>query len=286
MKKEEIRKEFFKLRMQRHSYNQCRKLLKAIYEYEVSIRTLKRWRKRIETDDWNLSDNSRKPKTIHLKINSELENKIISIRNKTGWGEYKILDFYRKIGLSHSSIYRILRKNNLTSPNKNRRKRIKYIRWQRKHPNSLWQMDTSDQKVKDKYCFAVIDDCSRNCLGLFGLNNISTAIITNLLDRIIAVHGKPREILSDNGNVFGLRSKHSQFDRWCNKRGIKHIRIAIHSPTTTGKIERFFQTLANELPFCNKNLNQFRMRYNHFRPHSSLHGKAPADIYFAFHKLF
>jgi len=147
-------------------------------------------------------------------------------------------------------------------------------------------MDVSDQKIKDKYCFAVIDDCSRYCLGLFALNNISTAIITHLLDELIKIHGKPREILTDNGNVFGLRSKHSKFDRWCNRREIKHIRTAIHSPTTTGKIERFFQTLANELPFCNKNLEFFRMRYNHFRPHSSLHEKAPADIYFAFDKLF
>ena len=212
-----------------------------------------------------------------------MESKIVYLRNKTGFGERKIANYVK---LGHSTIYKILRKNSLTKFNENRRKRIKYIRWQREHPNSLWQMDVSDQKIKDKYCFAVIDDCSRYCLGLFALNNVSTAIITKLLDDVIKVHGKPREILTDNGNVFGLRSKHSKFDRWCNKRGIKHIRTAIHSPTTTGKIERFFQTLDNELPFCNKNLELFRMRYNHFRPHSSLHGKVPADIYFAFDKLF
>jgi len=52
-------------------------------------------------------------------------------------------------------------------------------------------MDVSDQKIKDKYCFAVIDDCSRYCLGLFALNKVSTAIITKLLDDIIRIHGKP-----------------------------------------------------------------------------------------------
>ncbi len=135
-------------------------------------------------------------------------------------------------------------------------------------------------------CFAVIDDCSRYSLGIFDLNNISTDIITNLLDRLIKIHGKPREILTDNGSVFGLKSKHSKFDRWCRRRGIKHIISAIHSPTTTGKIERFFGILDKELKFCNRDVNKFRMRYNHFRPHSSLNGKCPADIYFAFHKLF
>ena len=282
MKKEEVRKEFFKLRIQRHSYNQCRKILKAKYEFDVTNRTLKRWRKRIETDDWNLSDKSTKPKNIHKKIDLELENKIIDLRNKTGWGEHKICEFMNNI--SHASIYRVLRKNKLTSPNPNRRKRIKYIRWQRNHINSLWQMDVSDQKIEGKYCFAVLDDCSRYCLGLFALNRVSTDVIIQILDTLFKIHGKPREILTDNGSVFGLRSKHSKFDRALNRRGIKHIRTAIHSPTTTGKIERFFQTLGKELKFC-KNSEHFRMRYNHFRPHSSLENKSPSEVYFDLCKL-
>jgi len=147
-------------------------------------------------------------------------------------------------------------------------------------------MDLSDQKIRGKYCFAVIDDCSRYCLGLFALNETSTNAITFLLDKLIKTNGAPREILTDNGNVFGLRSKHSKFDVWCRRRNIKHIRTAIHSPTTSGKIERFFQTLDKEFAFCNKDAELFRMRYNHFRPHTSLENKAPSDVYFAFHKLF
>ncbi len=284
MKKEEIRKEFFKLKNKGNSYAVCIIILKAQFGFEVSERTLQRWIKRLDSEEWDLKDKSTKPKIIHRKITAEIESEVIRLRKKTGWGDNKISLAYPK--LSHASVYRILKKNNLPKANYERRKRIKYIRWQREHPNSLWQMDTSDQKVKDKYSFGVIDDCSRNCVGLFASNTISTAIITHWLDKIISVHGKPREILSDNGSVFGLRSKHSKFDRWCNRRGIKHIRTKIHSPTTTGKIERFFQTLANELPFCNEDLELFRMRYNHFRPHTSLQGKVPADVYFAFEKLF
>ena len=282
MKKEESRKEFFKLKNKGNSYAICIRLLKAQFGFEVSERTLQRWNKKLNEEEWDLKDKSTRPNNIKRKITSEIESEVIKIRKETGWGENKISDF---VNVSSWSVNKILNKHNLTHPNENRRKRIKYIRWQRKHPNSLWQMDVSDQKIKDKYCFAVIDDCSRYCLGLFALNNISTKIITNILDEIIKVHGKPREILTDNGSVFGLRSKHSQFDRWCNKKIIKHIRTAIHSPTTTGKIERFFQTLDNEVKFC-KNAEHFRMRYNHFRPHTSLDKKCPANIYFAFDKLF
>jgi len=283
MKKEEIRKEYFKLRIKGHTNNQCRKIILAQFGYEANIRTLRRWTQKLNQTEWNLKDKSKRPKTINYKVSKEDERKIINLKNKTGWGERKIENF---VGLGHTTINKILRKNNLTTTNPNRKKRIKYVRFQREHPNSMWQMDTSDQKIEGKYCFAVIDDCSRYCLGLFALNRVSTDVIIQLLDTLFKIHGKPREILTDNGSVFGLRSKHSKFDRALNRRGIKHIRTAIHSPTTTGKIERFFQTLDKEFTFCNKNAEFFRMRYNHFRPHSSLENKAPAEIYFDFKRLF
>src|SRR3989338_5051927 len=283
MRKEEIRKEFFKLKNKGHTNNQCRKIIFTLFGYEVCKRTLQRWNKKLNQTEWDLCDKSKRPKTIHYKINAEIEKKVISIRKKTGWGENKIADF---VEISSWSVNKILRKNKLTNPNPNRKKGIKYIRWQRKHPNSLWQMDTSDQKIEGKYCFAVIDDCSRYCLGLFALNAVSTNIIIQILDTLFKIHGKPREILTDNGPTFGLKSKHSKFDRALNRRGIKHIRTAIHSPTTTGKIERFFQTLDKELAFCNKDIELFRMRYNHFRPHTSLERKCPAEVYFDFSKLF
>ena len=284
MKKEDIRKEYFKLRIKGNTNNQCRKILLAQFGYEVNIRTLRRWTNLHNKISWDFKDKSKRPKRIHYKITSDIEKEVIKLREKTGFGEDKIAIYFPK--LSHKSINKILNKFGLTNPNPNRKKRIKYIRWQRKHPNSLWQMDTSDQKIKGKYCFSVIDDCSRYNLGLFALNRVSTNIIIHLLDTLFKTHGKPREILTDNGNIFGLKSKHSKFDRALNRRGIKHIRTAIHSPTTSGKIERFFQTLDKELTFCNQDIDSFRMRYNHFRPHVSLGNKSPAEIYFDFSKLF
>jgi len=283
MKKEEIRKEFFKLRIKRHSYSQCRRIILAQFGYETTVRTLQRWDERLRKTEWNLNDYSKRPKNIYYKITDQLEKKIVELRNKTGYGEYKLVKYFPEI--SHTKIYEILKANGLTKINPNRRKRIKYIRWQRDHINSLWQMDISDQKIDDKYCFAVIDDCSRYCLGLFALNRMSTNIIIHLLDTLFKTHGKPREILTDNGNVFGLKSKHSKFDIWCRRRGIKHIRTAIHSPTTSGKIERFFQTLSKELEFCKDDSELFRMRYNHFRPHTSLNNKSPSEVYFDLYKL-
>lgn len=284
MKKEKIREEFFKLRIKHHSYNQCRKILRAKFDYEVTKRTLMRWSKRLNETEWNLKDKSRKPKIIHYKITPKIEDKIIRLRNKTGYGADKIICFVEEI--SKSSIKRILNKHKLTKPPKRKKKRIKYIRWQRKHPNSLWQIDHSDQKVDDKWVISVIDDCSRKSLAFTPVNRVTTIVVTNLLDGLIKKYGKPREILSDNGSAYGLKSKHSKFDRWCRRRGIHHIRSAIHSPTTCGKVERLFQTFKHEFKYCNNDPELWRMRYNHFRPHTSLNKKTPDEMYNDFKLLF
>jgi hypothetical protein len=285
MKKELIRKEFFKLKNKGHSYSQCKIILRAECDYEISIRTLKRWISRLDNcDNWDLKDESRKPNKIHYKINSEIEKKVVEIRNKTGWGANKIQFYFDNI--SESSVRRILKKHNLTTPIKRKKKRVKYVRWQRNHPNSLWQIDHSDQKVDGKWVLSIVDDCSRYSIAMVAMKSVTTDAVMKVIDDCIEKYEKPKQILSDNGSAYGTKSKHSKFDRKCRKRGIEHIRTAVHSPTTSGKVERLFQTLKSELEFCNGDLELFRMRYNHFRPHTSLEGKSPGDIFNDFEKLF
>ena len=70
------------------------------------------------------------------------------------------------------------------------------------------------------------------------------------------------------------------FDKICRENGITHRLTKIHSPTTTGKIERLHQTLQRELlevhgPFESMEalqaaLDAWREEYNTDRPHQSL----------------
>ena len=284
MKKELIRKEFFKLKSKGHSYNQCRIILKAKYNYEVHNRTLQGWMYSLENNgSWDLQDKSRKPKTIHKKITPEMEKRIVSIKKTTGYGEKKIENF---VNLSHWSINKILNKHNLINSPKRKKKRIKYVRWQRKHPNSLWQIDHSDQKIKDKYVISVLDDCSRKSLAFLPVNSVTTNVVIKLIDDLIKIYGKPRQILTDNGSAYGSKSKHSKFDRKLRRRRIEHIRGAVHSPTTQGKVERLFQTFKREFLFCNGDVELWRMNYNHFRPHTSLGERVPDEVFDDFRLLF
>lgn len=287
MKKEEIRKEFFKLKNKGFSYAQCKRILKAKFEYDVNTRTLKRWINRLDGGKWDLLDYSRRPHTIHTKVNGCMEKEILLLRTETGWGCYKLAAHLSQLGISGRTINNILNKHSMCRESNNKGKQKKWVRWQRQHPNSLWQIDHTDEQDKfNCYTFSVLDDCSRYSLALVKLNRVTTDIVTHILDILIKKHGKPKQILTDNGGAYGLNSKHSRFDRWCKRRGIQHIRTKVHSPTTNGKVERLFKTMDDELSFCDNDLERFRMRYNHFRPHGSLDNKTPSGVYFDFSRLF
>ncbi len=284
MKKEEVRKEFFNLRAKGHSYSQCRRILKAKCQYDASIRTLKRWSAHLNKGSWDLMDMSRKPHTIHYKVDERLKREVLGLRTLTGWGEDKLALYFP---LSHTTINSILNGECLCKDTKNKGKRKKWVRWQRNHPNSLWQVDHTDEMDERRcYTLSVVDDFSRYSVAIIKLKQVTTDVVTHILDRLIQKHGKPREILTDNGGAYGLNSKHSRFDRWCKRRGIKHIRTKVHSPQTAGKVERLFKTMDEEIKFCNNDLELFRMRYNHFRPHSSLDNKTPGEAYHNFANLF
>ena len=69
MEKHEIRKEFFRLKNKGLSYSKCSQLIKAQFSYEITPRTLQRWERKLRIDEqWNLCDDSKRPKTIYEKI--------------------------------------------------------------------------------------------------------------------------------------------------------------------------------------------------------------------------
>jgi len=278
MKKEIIRREFFKLRIKQKSYSKCQFILKEELRYSVSIRTLKRWQKRFSQEDiWDLKDDSRKPKIIYYKLTNEARKQILAMRKKTGWGCKKIKFLLPQLNLSEYTINKVLRDARLTRKEHNRGQRVKYVRFQRKHANSLWHIDDSEFGGKGKI-ISVIDDCSRFCLGILHTNTVSTKLVTNFLEQLIQKYGFPREIISDNGSPYGGKSKHSKFDRWCRKNKIEHIRTRVKRPQTNGKIERLFSTIKEEMNICQE-LERLRYRYNHHRPHESLKMRLPANIY-------
>ena len=138
-----------------------------------------------------------------------------------------------------------------------------------------------------------VDDHSRFCVIATAVMRATARPVCRAFIEAMAVYGVPEEVLTDNGKVFTGRFHKPgvpvevPFDRICRENGITHRLTKIHSPTTTGKIERLRQTLQRELldehgPFgsigaLQAGLDAWRAGYNTTRPHQSLSMAFPAD---------
>lgn len=282
MKKEVLRREFLKLKLADYSYANC----KALLETTFAIITLKRWWKRFQQGDWNLRDCSRKPHRLQYKHTPEERGAAVALRRQTGYSAYQLRQ--KGISMSLSSIKQIIKQEGLSRGNKMEGQRLAWVRFERDTPNSMWQLDGT-QREDGMWILPVEDDCSRYCLAIKVMEHMTTENVIQLLESCIAMHGKPREILTDNGPEFGGNGKkENAFDEWCDTQDIKHIRSGIHKPTTVGKIGRLQYTITYELPYCHNDYEFFRWRYNTDRPHRSLHGLTPHQVFFGWkrHKKY
>jgi transposase InsO family protein len=247
---------------------------------QIPRRTFYDWLRRYRLHGLEgLEPKSRRPHTIH-RTPTEIVNEIKTVRAQTGWGPQKIAGYLtkQKMQISHMTAYRILRSSGLNYPLTKPRIKRTYRRWQRMHPNSLWQCDL--KLVPPRWLMGILDDHSRFVPGSDLFDEGTAENVIWLLDRAIHEYGKPRETLTDHGSVFwSVRRGESSFDRYCQQEGIKHILGGIGKPTTQGKIERWFRTYDQEhdrFPLHRK----FIHYYNWERPHMALNYSTPAEVYF------
>lgn len=197
-----------------------------------SVRTIYRW-KAIEKKD-GLSGLREKNKCPHkiYRVSNETVEQVISLREEHNEGCEKIA---LNVGISSSTVHKILTKAGLISQKK---KKTRWRFFQRKHSNSLWQMDFS-QLYEDLWILIVIDDHSRFIIGykLMETPNVDDAI--ELLNHCFTRYGLPKQILTDHGSqFFSVRGGISTFDIFCIENYIKHILARIRHPETCGKVER------------------------------------------------
>ncbi len=284
MKKHLVRREFLKLRISGKTIKECAQIIKELYGKQYDQRTLRRWWKRFNEDDnWDLKDISQRPTSLQIKFSEEEKKVIERIRKNFGYGPKKTRIQAQKEGIymSTSTVKRIIKQTGLSRGSKMEGTKLKWVRFERPYPNDMWQID-GDENDDGTWRILVMDDCSRYCLGVYEIEHNTTEATITILEDCIKRHGKPKQILTDNGPEFGGKSKDSDFDKWCEKQGIIHIRSGVHKPTTVGKVSAIQRTIQAELPHWKGDLGLWRMMYNHERPHESLRGLTPAAVYFQF----
>jgi putative transposase len=202
---------------------------------------------------------------------------------------------YRRIGLmleregirmNHKKLRRLYAQEGLQVKHRRGRKRAQGTRAPMPLPqgtNQRWSLDFLSDVFGAGRRFrilAVIDDFSRECLGLVADTSLPGARVARELDGLIAQYGRPRTIVSDNGSELTSRA----ILKWQNETGVGWHYIQPGKPVENAFIESFNGRLRDELlneevfeslGTARRMLALWRHDYNHVRPHSALGGHPP-----------
>jgi putative transposase len=178
-------------------------------------------------------------------------------------------------------VQRIYREEKLTVRRRGGRKRAMGTRRPLEIPlfaNQRWSLDFVSDQMTDGRRFrilTVIDNCTRECLGLVADTSLSGRRVARELDAIILRRGRPETIISDNGTEYTSNA----ILAWADDAGVGWHYIAPGKPQQNGFNESFNgrlrdellnETLFRSLPHARAVLEIWRRDYNETRPHSKL----------------
>jgi transposase InsO family protein len=239
-------------------------------------------------------EQSRRPRNSPSRTDAELENRVIVLREKYGWGAKKLRILLRREGLDLglATINRIISRNGLIEEKD--RHRPATTRFERLRPNELWQMDFKGKwKVREGWIYplTILDDYSRYSVGIFPLCSQSCEPVKASLEKAFHENGVPEEMLMDHGSPWWSTTNGHGLTRlsiFLIEQGIRLIYSGVGHPQTQGKIEAFHRTLKHALDHKGRpetfdgsaeKLMGFREIYNSVRPHEELDMGVPAARY-------
>ncbi|MGW6496843.1 IS481 family transposase [Nonomuraea angiospora] len=248
-----------------------------------------------------LADRSHRPAECPHQTAAAVEALVCELRRShPRWGPQRLAYELERRDVvpvpSLVTLYRILVRNGLVVPGARRRPRSSYARWQREAPMELWQLDIMGGVMlidgRELKLISGIDDHSRFIVIAQLVTRASARAICRAFAEAMRTFGVPEEVLTDNGKQFTGRFTQPRpsevlFERICRDNAIVHRLTQPRSPTTTGKVERFHQSVRRELleeagPFedlaaFQAALDAWVEHYNTARPHQSLDMAVPAD---------
>lgn len=270
--------------------------------FNISRKTGYKWLSRYQAEGpEGLRDKTTAPNHIPHKTSKEISDFIVSCRKKhPSWGARKITHQAQHviphIDLpSETTINNIIKREGLTSKKRRRRKPS--------HPgrpsataqrsNDIWTTDFKGQfKTKDGlYCYplTILDEYSRFLIQCQALYSTSYDGVFKVFKRVFSEYGLPNAMKSDNGIPFATTglARLSKLSVWWIKLGINPILIQPASPYQNGVHERMHKTLkdettippAGDLKAQQRKFNTWKKEYNFDRPHETLMGKYPSQVY-------
>jgi transposase InsO family protein len=230
----------------------------------------------------------------HIGLEEEkLTGRIVELASQYGrYGYRRITAMLQQQSwqVNHKKVERIWRREGLKVPKKQPKRRRLWlndgscIRLRPEYKDHVWSYDFVMARTSDGKSFRmlnIIDEYTRECLAIDVKRKVTSQDVVDRLFDLFIFRGIPKHIRSDNGPEFTAKAVRN----WLGRLGVKTLFIEPGSPWENGYVESFNGKLRDEL--LNREIfttlteakiliEQWRMDYNHIRPHSSLGYRPPA----------
>jgi putative transposase len=271
-------------------------------EYGVTRKTGREWRERARLEGINrLSERSRRPLSSPGQLSEAVVCQLVRLKRVyPHWGPKKLVAVYFKtegqqVGVS--SCHRVLQAAGFVQARKRRVRRAATLVLGAvvpSAPNEVWTVDFKGwwRLGNGERCepLTVRDAFSKYLLSTYVPPDARAETIGSEFIRLFQVHGLPKVIKSDNGSPFActlVPQRLSSLSAHWVALGIEleHSRPA--HPQDNGAHERMHRDLQAEVASRiqvdrqtqQAALDLWRREYNEVRPHESLGGRRPAELY-------
>lgn len=196
-------------------------------------------------------------------------------RMNFNWNHKRVYNVYTEMGLN------IRRRNRKRLP-----ARVKHALFNPQTINQTWSIDFMSDSLWDGSkirLLNVIDDCNREILWIEADTSLPTLRVIRVLEALKETRGLPQMIRVDNGPEF-ISFK---LDHWCKENKIELVFIQPGKPSQNAFIERCNGNIRKEFlnAYIFKTIDEVRIKaeewkmdYNHLRPHSALNYQTPAEM--------
>ena len=178
--------------------------------------------------------------------------------------------------IPHNRIYIVLKQTGKAKDEPKKQKQRKYVRYERKHSNSLWHTDLFEKYEGNNVAILYEDDASRMMTDALLLDRPTAANCVTAGKMAISAFGKPKQLMSDHGTTFTslpregcLEPDPNEFQQWLEGYDIDHVKSRVKHPQSNGKVEKGGGILRKLVEHFGS-LEHALYYYNFERPHWSL----------------
>jgi transposase InsO family protein len=219
-------------------------------EFGISRATGHLWLKRYRCGGVAaVAEQSRRPRSSPRRTGAAIEERVVTLRReRPDWGARKLAVLLGREDLKvpAATVHRILLRRGLVRVEDRHAQAPR--RFEREHPNQLWQMDFKSPKGWGQPVgpLSVIDDHSRYAITLFQTGSTRAEAVREQLVQAFTDCGLPEAMLMDHGTPWWNTCSAggwTQLTVWLMKQGLRLHLSGIRHPQTQGKVERFHGAL-------------------------------------------